>query len=154
VSRIVSIPLLVIALISASSSWARDSEKTTWNYKTFARRIAVPTPTSTPMPTPTPTQTTIPTLIAPNPLNASTTANRVLLSWTNVSSETGFLVERRRYNTPSFSEIAKTMADTLSYTDILTTADYYEYRVRAYSATRSLNYSPYTNIAHSTLPCE
>ena len=77
------------------------------------------------------------------------------LSWTNISSETGFLVERRTSGTGSFAEIAKTTENTTSYTDVLTsTTVNYEYRVRAYDVEGGMTYSPYTNTAVSTTDCE
>jgi hypothetical protein len=84
-------------------------------------------------------------LPVPNPLQDSANANQVSLHWSNVSGETGFLVERRLAG-GSFAEIGKTTADVTSYEDSLTTAGQYEYRVRAYRSTgANLTYSDYTN---------
>ena len=86
-------------------------------------------------------------LNVPNPLQETTNASQVSLSWSNIGGETGFLVERRLLNGGSFAEIGKTVADITSYKDILTTTDQYEYRVRAYrSAGTNLAYSGYTNV--------
>ena len=107
----------------------------------------------TPSPRPKPPQPT--SLTVPNPLRASTSSNRVVLRWGNISNETGFLIERRRAGSTSYGEIAKTTAGTTSYTDVLTTTDVnYEYRVRAYEAKGAMTYSPYTNTALSTTPCD
>lgn len=95
------------------------------------------------------------TLDSPNPLAGTTNAGQVYLNWANTSGETGFLIERRLQDGGSFAEIGKTVADVASYTDILTTTDHYEYRVRAYKATGpSMIYSDYTNTVVSTAPCE
>ena len=93
-------------------------------------------------------------LAAPVPLVTSTSSNRVTLQWANITNETGYLVERRLYGTQSFGEIAKTTADNTTYTDILTSTDTYEYRVRAYQSTGTMSYSPYTDIAYSTTSCQ
>jgi hypothetical protein len=86
---------------------------------------------------------------------ATTSSSRVQLQWTNISSETGFLVERRTSGSGSFAEIAKTTENTTSYSDVLTTTDVnFEYRVRAYDVEGGMTYSPYTNTAVSTVDCE
>jgi hypothetical protein len=92
-------------------------------------------------------------LDAPAPLSGVTDVGKMALSWTNVSGETGFLVERRLYDGGSFAEIAKTTADVTAYTDIVATTDSYEYRVRAYRTQGGVLYSDYTNIVVSTVPC-
>jgi hypothetical protein len=92
-------------------------------------------------------------LDAPAPLSGVTDVGKMALSWTNVSGETGFLVERRLYDGGSFAEIAKTTADVTAYTDIVATTDSYEYRVRAYRTLGGVLYSDYTNIVVSTVPC-
>jgi hypothetical protein len=85
-------------------------------------------------------------LPVPNPLQDSANANQVSLHWSNVSGETGFLVERRLAG-GSFAEIGKTTADATSYKDTLTVDGKYEYRVRAYRSTgANLTYSDYTNL--------
>jgi len=85
-------------------------------------------------------------LQAPSPLKETTNASQVSLNWSNIGGETGFLIERRLLNGGSFAEIGKTVADITSYKDTLTTADQYEYRVRAYrTAGSNLSYSDYTN---------
>jgi hypothetical protein len=92
-------------------------------------------------------------LAAPAPLKGVTDAGKMALSWTNVSGETGFLVERRLYDGGSFAEITKTTADVTVYTDIVTTTESYEYRVRAYRTQGGVVYSDYTNTVVSTAPC-
>ena len=87
-------------------------------------------------------------------MNASTQSNKVLLSWANISNETGYIVERRRHGSTTFSEVAKTTTDQITHTDLLTdTSTTYDYRVRAYSAVGGLTYSGYTNTAFSTVEC-
>ena len=90
----------------------------------------------------------------PNPLRAATNAGQVSLSWANIGGETGFLIERRLHNGGSFAEVGKTVADVTSYTDILTTSDSYEYRVRAYKTGPNLFYSDYTNTVIPSEPCQ
>jgi hypothetical protein len=88
-------------------------------------------------------------------LSASTQSNKVVLSWTNIANETGYIVERRRHGSTTFSEVAKKTSDQSSHTDILTdTSTTYDYRVRAYSAAGGMTYSGYTNIAFSTSACD
>ena len=85
-------------------------------------------------------------LPVPNPLQDSANANQVSLHWSNVSGETGFLIERRLAG-GSFAEIGKTTADATSYKDTLIADGKYEYRVRAYRSTgANLTYSDYTNL--------
>jgi hypothetical protein len=86
-------------------------------------------------------------LPVPTPLKGATNANQASLNWSNIAGETGFLIERRLFNSGNFAEVGKTVADVTSYKDILTTTDEYEYRVRAYRATGSnISYSNYTNV--------
>jgi hypothetical protein len=89
----------------------------------------------------------------PAPLSGVTDVGKMALSWTNVSGETGFLVERRLYDGGSFAEIAKTTADVTAYIDIVATTGSYEYRVRAYRNQGGVAYSDYTNTVVSTVPC-
>jgi hypothetical protein len=85
-------------------------------------------------------------LPVPNPLQDLANANQVSLHWSNVSGETGFLIERRLAG-GSFAEIGKTTADATSYKDTLIVDGKYEYRVRAYRSTgANLTYSDYTNL--------
>jgi hypothetical protein len=75
----------------------------------------------------------------------------VLLTWTDISSETGYLVEREAAGTSSFAEVGKVGPDTKTYGDITTTAQSYVYRVRAYKVMGSnLIYSNYTNTVSVT----
>ena len=92
-------------------------------------------------------------LDAPAPLKGVTDAGKMALSWTNVSGETGFLVERRLYGGGGFAEIAKTTANVTAYTDTVAATTSYEYRVRAYRTQGGVLYSDYTNTVVSTAPC-
>jgi hypothetical protein len=92
-------------------------------------------------------------LDAPSPLKGVTQDSKMALSWTNVSGETGFLIERRPYSGGSFAEVAKTTTDVTSYKDAPPADQSYEYRVRAYRTQGGLTYSDYTNIVVSTEPC-
>lgn len=129
-----SIALAVAAVMLASPAWARDADWTVMDFLSVQPSTAL--------------------LAAPGPLSARTSSNRVSLTWSNVKSETGFLIERRRHGAKSFSEIAKTTADLTSLTDILTSVEHFEYRVRAYKVGGGFIYSPYTNTAYSTTPCD
>jgi hypothetical protein len=145
-----------VGLLLASAAWARDSDKTISGYGlwTVIEQPTRPTPTPTPIPSPTPTPTPTTNLASPEPLTAAITSNRVSLAWGNINSETGFLIERRRQGDQRFSEIAKTTTNVTTYTDILTTAEAYDYRVRAYLANGDMVYSPYTNTTTVSPACE
>ena len=127
----------VIGLLLASVAWGRDSDKIYGVYWSPRRATLSPTPT----------------LASPKPLTASTNSNRVSLTWNNIQNETGFLIERRRRGDQRFSEIAKTTTNVTTYTDLLTTTEGYDYRVRAYTANGNMIYSPYTNTVSSSVPC-
>jgi hypothetical protein len=145
-----------VGLLLASAAWARDSDKTISDYYwwDYFNQPTTPTPSPSPSPSPSPTPTPTTTLTAPAPLTATISSDRVSLAWSNIRSETGFLIERRRQGDTQFSEIAKTMTDVTTYTDILTTNEAYEYRVRAYLAHGGMVYSPYTNTATVSAACE
>jgi hypothetical protein len=70
---------------------------------------------------------------------------KVQLAWTDVSGETGYLIERRTSG-GSFVEMAKVGSDVKIYIDVTLASQTYEYRVRAYKI-RSGNmiYSEYSN---------
>ena len=68
----------------------------------------------------------------PATLNASASGKTVSLTWTDSSTdETGFKVLRKDSLTGSYSTITTTSADTTSYSDTVTTAGSYWYRVSA-----------------------
>ena len=139
---------LSLLILLASPAFARDQFRELWRNFPVQRPVPQPRPQPTPQPTPQP-------LSAPIPLTASTLSNRVTLKWSNVAQETGYLVERRTQGGENFSEVGKTIADSTTYTDILTSTNRYEYRVRAYKiGAGSLAYSPYTEVAYSTSSCE
>src|SRR5262245_29138490 len=122
------VPLALTALVLSNAAWARDSGQVLGSYSPAF------------------------TLSAPSPLNARTNLNRVSLTWSNIKGETGFVVERRKGTNP-FAQIGKVTTDATTYTDVLTTSGIYQYRVRAYSASRlSTTYSPYTNTAYINTP--
>ena len=94
------------------------------------------------------------TLSAPSPLASAPTASAITLSWTNISGETGFSVERRTVGAATFAEIAKLGTDVTEFKDVVANTGQFEYRVRAYKASGGrLLYSPYTNSAFSAVPC-
>jgi hypothetical protein len=90
----------------------------------------------------------------PSPLQGTAGTGGMALRWSNIAGETGYLVERRVFETGSFAEIAKTTADVTSYTDLPIDPVSYEYRVRAYRAGHQMLFSGYTNIVVSAVPCE
>ena len=133
--------LALAVLLAAAPAWARDGERTLYSGSAATWPIKLPPKPRTDLST-------------PSPLKAVTDAQKVQLTWTNITNETGFLIERRRNGGGSFAEIGKTVADATSYTDTLLDSSQYEYRVRAYRASASMAFSPYTNIAYSTTDCE
>src|SRR5207247_11243984 len=124
------VTLALIAIVLASGAWARDSNKVfDTGQKSRDSRVS-----------------------APNPLKVSTNSNRVSLTWSNITGETGFVVERRRTGTNQFAVIGNTATDVTKYTDTLTTSGIYQYRVRAYSSSGGTTYSRYTNTAYVNTP--
>src|ERR671927_866208 len=113
------VPVALIALVVASGAWARDSDKS------LGGNYPAPQPSRI-------QQARAPLLSAPNPLKASPNSNRVVLTWSDVTGETGYIVERRAKG-KKFAEIAKTTTDVNTYTDTLAATGIYQYRVRAYN---------------------
>lgn len=88
---------------------------------------------------------------APSGLTA-TAANstRIDLSWNNVSSESGYRIERSLNSSSGFQEIGSTQTDVTSFQDSgLSPNTTYFYRVLAFSAGGP---SPYSNVANATTP--
>ncbi len=82
--------------------------------------------------------------IAPTGLTATLVGDlEIALSWTdNTDSETGFIIERKKYSRGIFTEIATVAADVTTYND--SGLDYYAnyyYRIKAYNAVGSTRYS-------------
>ena len=105
----------------------------------------ITTPTSTPTPIPTPS--------APSTLSVTAiSSSRIDIHWQdNSANETGFRIERSRYDTPwTYVEIAVVGKDVNTYSDTGLEAGWiYHYRVRSYNEGGN---SPYSNIAYiSTL---
>ena len=83
-------------------------------------------------------------LISPGSLTAQAlSSSQVLLNWTDKSAtETGFRIERSPVTDTNFTEIATVGANTTSFTDSgLSEATKYWYRVRAYNADTTSDYS-------------
>jgi hypothetical protein len=124
------VPVALIGLVVASGAWARDSDKSL-SASSVRQQPRIQ-------------QASASLLSAPTPLKASPNSNRIVLTWSNVSGETGYIVERRAKG-KQFAEIAKTTTDVNTYTDTLTTSGIYQYRVRAYDASAGMTYSRYSN---------
>src|ERR1043165_6142407 len=87
----------------------------------------------------------------PNPLTGSTSSGVETLHWTNVSGETGYVIERRLVG-GSYAFLAKALADITLYKDPLPSLSQYEYRVRAYKILGGkVLYSNYTNTVLSAI---
>ena len=83
-------------------------------------------------------------LISPGSLTAQAlSSSQVRLNWTDKSAtETGFRIERSPLTDTNFTEIATVGANTTSFTDSgLSEATKYWYRVRAYNAYTTSDYS-------------
>jgi hypothetical protein len=95
--------------------------------------------------------------LAPSNLGATAaSSSQINLSWTdNAVHETAVLVERSVGNSTSYSLVATLPANTTSYANGgLSPSTTYNYRVQAYdsTATRSKQYSEYSNVASATTP--
>jgi hypothetical protein len=74
-----------------------------------------------------------------------------VLSWKNVSGETGYSVERKAANGTTYAEVAKIPVDVRTWKDVTTVAQTYSYRVRAYKTRNgSTIYSSYSNVISIT----
>src|SRR5262245_30205506 len=79
-----------------------------------------------------------------NPMN-------VVLTWGDIFGETGYTIERKGSGSENFTEIAKLGPAITSYQDITTTAQSYDYRVRAYRIQGGQEiYSNYSNVVSIT----
>jgi hypothetical protein len=90
---------------------------------------------------------------APGSLLATPASTRIDLTWTDVTGEGGYKIERRPVTTPAaaWAQVATTAANVVTYSDTgLAVATPYEYRVRASSATAGVADSDYSPIAAAT----
>jgi len=93
------------------------------------------------------------------PLNAPTaltvsavSSTRISLTWTDVSGETGYKVERKLGISGIYSEITTTGSDVVTYSDnSVTPSNTYYYQVRATNGSGDSGYSPEAN---ATTPAE
>jgi hypothetical protein len=94
-------------------------------------------------------------ITAPTALTAQVTSPAVIqLNWyDNSNNETGFRIERAD-NGGSFSELTTVGAGVTSYTDNVTQAVDYQYRVRAYNAADTSGYSNEACISGTIVPVE
>jgi acid phosphatase len=77
-------------------------------------------------------------------------ANQINLSWTDVSSESGYRVERSADGSSNWLEIANLGANVVSYADqSVNPQTTYYYRVRAYNGG---GFSAYTGVVNATTP--
>ena len=88
---------------------------------------------------------------APAGLAASAAAERqVNLTWSDVSTESGYRIERSADGATGWAEIATTVADATAYSDTAVAPETtYHYRVRAYGSGGT---SGYSNTASATTP--
>ena len=89
--------------------------------------------------------------VAPSNLMASASSTTAVLNWTDASTnEDGFAVERSLNDEfGSFTEIATTTRNVVTYTDLDLTSGTYYYRVRAFNV---IGDSDYSNTTSVTLP--
>ena len=87
----------------------------------------------------------------PNGLSAAAISSSIIdLSWTNVSDEAGYRIERSLSPTSGWAEIGTTQADVTSFQDIgLAGNTTYHYRVRAFNGGGA---SAFSNTASATTP--
>jgi hypothetical protein len=88
------------------------------------------------------------TIASPAPLTGGVDPAQLMkvqLAWTDVSGETGYLIERKAAG-GTFVEVAKVGTDVKSFNDVTLISQTYEYRVRAYKVRGgNMLYSGYTN---------
>ncbi|MDX2110059.1 MAG: putative Ig domain-containing protein [Verrucomicrobiota bacterium] len=91
---------------------------------------------------------------APTSLTATAvSSSQINLTWSNVTNETGFRLERSLIASGAFSQIATLSANATSYSDTGRTAGIaYSYRVRAYNATGDSPYSPIASATTQSAP--
>ncbi len=96
--------------------------------------------------------TTVPA--APATLTATATSTtQINLSWTDVTGETGFKIERKTGSGGTYAQIATTGTGVITFSDTgLTSSTNYYYRVRATSASGDSAYSPEANATTLTAP--
>jgi alpha-tubulin suppressor-like RCC1 family protein len=99
------------------------------------------------------TQTTIPPT-APTELTATAVSySQIDLSWTNISAEDGYKIERAFISGGPYTQIATTVTDVITYSDtIVTPLNTYYYQVRAFNAAGYSDYSPEANAATPQAP--
>jgi len=86
---------------------------------------------------------------SPTILNGDTSANKVILTWNdNSSNEKGFVIERQNTSTENdFIKLDTVTANVTTYTDTtLNVSGQYKYRVYAYNMATQSNYSPVLTI--------
>ncbi|QYY34906.1 fibronectin type III domain-containing protein [Ruficoccus sp. ZRK36] len=86
----------------------------------------------------------------PSLLNATAHWNEVVLIWSSVNGETGFVLERALSGSDAWTEIATPTANDTTYTDTsVVQGESYQYRVKALNKNVASNYS---NIRSVTVP--
>ncbi|MFN2531074.1 MAG: IPT/TIG domain-containing protein [Pyrinomonadaceae bacterium] len=88
---------------------------------------------------------------APTTLTANAaSSSQINLSWSDVSTESGYRVERSADGVSNWAEIANLGANTISYSDQSVSPQHtYYYRVRAFNPG---GFSPYTSAVNATTP--
>ena len=94
----------------------------------------------------------VPAPPAPSGLTATAVSNsRIDLAWTDVAGEDGYKIERKLTSSSTWTQVAQTSADVVSYADTsgLSPGTGYNYRVRSFTSGGN---SGYSNTATATTP--
>ncbi len=120
---------------------------TTYFYRVRANNTGGDSPYS-----PEASATTVPAAPATLTATAASTT-QINLSWSDVSGETGFKIERKTGSGGTYAQIATTATGVITFSDTgLTSSTNYYYRVRATGASGDSAYSPEANATTLTVP--
>jgi len=77
----------------------------------------------------------------------------IVITWTDVISETGYKIERKFGASGTYAQLATTATDMVTYSDTtVTPTNTYYYQVRTYNTGGNSNYSPETNATTPQIP--